>query len=217
MHIPSYRLPIPIETINLVESFYTSDGITRLRPGKKDFISIRDPLSNARIHEQKRFVLGNLKEIYEAFKEANPWTKIGFPKFAELRPKHCVLADSCMCSFHQRIIKILTKDSTTQLSDYHVCMVLTVCEYPDAECYFGDCSDSAGMTKIKEIIQEAVYQSEINEISFKQWVSTDRTKLLTTILPIEEFIEEMDKQLESLLCHDFIPKKPSLHLKSLKN
>ena len=35
---------------------------------------------------QKRPVLNNLKEVYREFKEKFPNQKIGFSKFAELRP-----------------------------------------------------------------------------------------------------------------------------------
>ena len=37
-------------------------------------------------------MLGNLKELYQEFKEKHPTDKIGFSKFADLRPKHCILA-----------------------------------------------------------------------------------------------------------------------------
>ena len=88
-----------------------------------------------------------------------------------------------------RIAK-LTKDITTQLSDYYVRMVLMVCEYSDTKCYFGDCSDCPGIAKINEILQEVFDQSKINEISFKQWVSIDRTKLLLTItLPSKNLLK----------------------------
>ncbi len=42
-----------------------------------------------RQHVQKRLVL---REVYLGFKERFPDHKVGFLKFAELRPKHCVLA-----------------------------------------------------------------------------------------------------------------------------
>ena len=57
-----------------------------------------------RQHVQKRLVLSNLREVYSEFKERFPGRKIGFSKFAELRPKHCVLAGAsgthtqCMCA-----------------------------------------------------------------------------------------------------------------------
>ena len=60
-------------------------------PGKKDFVSIKTS-DKTRIHVQKRLVLRNVKESFELFKTTYPDEKIGFSKFAELRPKYCVLA-----------------------------------------------------------------------------------------------------------------------------
>ena len=58
-------------------------------PGKKDCIRIK--VGDSRIKLQKRLVLGSFKEIYHSFRGLYPDMKIGFPKFAVLRPKECVL------------------------------------------------------------------------------------------------------------------------------
>ena len=55
--------------------------------GKKDFVSIKD--AGGRKHIQKRLVLCNPKELYQHFKDKHPSVKIGFSKFAELRPRNC--------------------------------------------------------------------------------------------------------------------------------
>ena len=77
-------------TISLVQVFYELDEVSRIMPGKKDFVSIRK--GDQRAHIQKRLMLSNLKEVYQQFKEKHPTDKIGFSKFADLRPKHCILA-----------------------------------------------------------------------------------------------------------------------------
>lgn len=41
-------------------------------------------------HVQKHLVLCNLKEVYELFKAHHQDIKIGFSKFADLRPRQCV-------------------------------------------------------------------------------------------------------------------------------
>ena len=96
---------LPVETTDLVQSFYESDEVSRTMPGSKDFVSVRQ--SEGQTHVQKRLVLSNLKEIYQLFKENFPDKAIGFSKFAELHPKHCVLAGAsgthavCVCTIHQ--------------------------------------------------------------------------------------------------------------------
>ena len=58
---------------------------------------------------QKHLLLCNLREAYELFKERNPTLVIGFSKFAELRPKQCVMVGQsgthsvCVCVKHQNI------------------------------------------------------------------------------------------------------------------
>ena len=53
--------------------------------------------------------MSNLKEIYQLFKEKFPTESIGFSKFAELHPKHCVLAGASgthavrVCTIHQNV------------------------------------------------------------------------------------------------------------------
>ena len=70
------------ETVALIVQFYEDDEYSRQMPGKKDYVSIAK-----NEHRQKRLILCNLHELYSAFKEKHPNVKVGFSKFAELRPK----------------------------------------------------------------------------------------------------------------------------------
>ena len=77
---------LPSETVDTLCMFYESDDISCVTPGKKDFVSVKK--DGKRQHVQKRLVLSNLKEVHRKFKERFPHYKVGFSKFAELRPKH---------------------------------------------------------------------------------------------------------------------------------
>ena len=54
-------------------------------------------------------MLCNLREAYKQFKKQHPDVKVGFSKFAELRPKECVLAGAtgthsvCVCVIYQNV------------------------------------------------------------------------------------------------------------------
>ena len=95
---------LPQETVDIVSSFYENDEISRVMPGKKDFVSVKK--EGKRVHVQKRLVLSNLREVYQEFKDKYPGIKVGFSKFADFRPKHCVLAGAsgthsvCVCTIH---------------------------------------------------------------------------------------------------------------------
>ena len=120
--------------VDQVTSFYENDSSSRMMPGKKDYVSVIT--DHGRVHKQKRLVLGNLKELYQAFKNEHPTLHIGFTKFAELRPKHCILAGAsgthavCVCTIHQNVklmlegvkIQRLSPSQDPQLTNYHCCI-----------------------------------------------------------------------------------------------
>ena len=53
---------LPNEVVQIVKLFYEDDEVSRLMPGKKDFVSI-----GRNIHKQKRLLLRNLRELYALF------------------------------------------------------------------------------------------------------------------------------------------------------
>ena len=86
-------------------------------------------------------ILSNLKEVYYAFKDKYPNEKVGFSKFAELRPRHCVLAGAsgthsvCVCTIHQNV-KLMVQGvklsdlSATNLASYQHCLTRILCNPP---------------------------------------------------------------------------------------
>ena len=93
---------LPDEVKSAVTEFYRSDEVSRIMPGKKDCVVVRNEHGKDKI--QKHLVLNNLKELFQKFKEKNPGLKVGFAKFAMLHPSECVLAGSegthsvCVCT-----------------------------------------------------------------------------------------------------------------------
>jgi transposase len=106
------------ETVDIVCAFYESDDISRVMPGKKDFVSVKK--EGKRQHIQKRLVLSNLREVYHEFKERFPDQKIGFSKFADLRPKHCILAGASgtHCVHNTSKCKVNDDGDTTTRATY---------------------------------------------------------------------------------------------------
>ena len=70
------------EEADKVEAFFMRDDISRMCPGKKDFVSVKTP--SGRVQKQKRLLLLNVHEAYEVFKKESD-IKIGKSKFASLR------------------------------------------------------------------------------------------------------------------------------------
>lgn len=223
------------DVINLVKNFYESDEVSRLMPGKKDYVSMKDS-DNKRIHVQKRLILGNLREIYVLFKMTYENLKIGFSKFAELRPKNCVLAGGsgthvvCVCIYHQNVklmmkggnLGILLKDpdSETELS-YENIISMVVCSKVTADCYLGNCKKFPGLEKLKNLMTERFDKKLIESVTCRQWVSVDRCSYEIITRTSDEFIEHFCDQILVLKRHHFISKQQSTYFsekkKNLKN
>jgi len=164
-------------------------------PGIKDYISVkRDEL---RVHAQKRLILGNLKELYIAFKEKHPGHKIDFSKFADLRPKECILAGRngthsvCVCTIHQNFKLMIIGAYLTELTDdkthliylrsYKTIISKIVCDSPTSACYFLKCQNCLGIEKIAEKLEKLFDKNCIEQIPYKSWTLTDRSLLETHV------------------------------------
>jgi len=106
---PKRGKAMPLETLDAIKLFYQDDEHSRQLPGKKDFVSI-----SRNVHQQKRLLLCNLKELYCAFKLKHPSLKVGFSKFCSLRSKWCIIAGAtgnhsvCVCTAHQNMKLLLS-------------------------------------------------------------------------------------------------------------
>ena len=60
---PKKGKSLPVHVKDIAKEFYYSDTVSRVMPGKKDFLSVME--NGERKHIQKRLVLNNLKEDYQ--------------------------------------------------------------------------------------------------------------------------------------------------------
>lgn len=164
-------------------------------PGKKDFISIRE--DGKRIHLQKRLVLSNLKEIYVAFKQKFPDCKVGFSKFAELRPKQCILAGAsgthtvCVCTIHQNVKLMMNVINLPNIPTYQHCLARIICNPPR------ECTECPGIEKLKSDVLSILEENSVSQIIYKQWVFTDRSTLETFCAQEDEFVDVFCEKLYS--------------------
>ena len=162
------------------------------------------------MHVQKRLVLSNLREVYHEFKEKLPDRKIGFSKFAELRPKHCILAGAsgthavCVCTIHQNVKLMMLEMRLSDVPTYHHCLARIMCNPPLPKCYLGECDACPGIAMFKEELIKLLDENDVDQIVYKQWVSTDRSMLETFCAPAEEFVDTFCEKLELLRPHSFI-------------
>ena len=113
----------------LVKEFCNSDEYSQQLPGAKDYISIGEKL-----HISKRLILCNLHELYSAFKKKLFDLKVGFSKFASLRPKWCIVAGAagtysvCICTAHQNVKLMLSAVNLDKVYEELIEMIVCSCE-----------------------------------------------------------------------------------------
>lgn len=166
----------------------------------------------------KRLILCNLKEAYKHFKDKFPDIKIGFSKFAELRPKQCILAGQsgthsvCVCTTHQNV-KLMIENAKLNtvtngnIKNYKQCLAKVLCNPSSIDCNMGKCIYCPGETELRTILQESFAENLIEKVQFRQWVSVDRCNLEMFEKSSEEFIDLFCSKLSSLVQHDFIAKQ----------
>jgi hypothetical protein len=211
--------PLSDELKGDIKQFYEDDEYSRMCPGMKDSVSVRDR-DGAPVKHQKRLVLSNLDELFAAWKERSPEKKVGFSTFAALRPKWCVLAGAtgthavCVCKYHQN--PILMAEACLK-SSVHDLMKLCVCSNENENCMMGHCKDCPGRDGLMDYLNICEELDDIDEVSYLQWVSTDRTKLVTVTESKADFIENFSTQLLKLTRHSFTAKSQSDYMKQLKS
>ena len=166
---PKAGKSISKEIKETVTEFYLSELVSRQMPGMKDYVSVL--VDGQKQHLQKHLVLCNLKEAYKLFKETHPDIKIGFSKFAEIRPRQCVLAGSsgthsvCVCTIHQNVKLMFTGaklDSVTggEFKLYRHCLAAIQCNPPRIDCFLSRCEECPGIGGLHDKLETYARQHD---------------------------------------------------------
>lgn len=226
---PKKGKSLPESTINKVLEYYDSDTNSRVLPNKKDVVKIKK--DDRIIHVPKRLLLFDIKILFRNFKEENKETQISFTKFAELRPKWCVVAGArgthsvCVCTIHQNFKAMfdasnlveLTKELSHQLHEFRDCIKYCLCRNPKPECYLRTCEKCPKLLDFEEYVTSVLLNNDVENIIYSIWVATDKCTLKKECHDVYEFVPALSDSLQSLIPHHFLSKKQSEFFKSLKN
>ena len=224
------------DTVSDVLDFYNNDSVSRAMPGKKDCISVK--IGGKREKVQKRLILCTLREAYFHFKDLNPGIKIGLSKFIELRPKHVVSPGGsgthtvCVCVYHQNpklmlagsqissspeFRKIIDPSWSSEVKVQHL-LARLVCNPAQEACWLGECAACEEFaSKLKEELLDKFKTLDVENVTYKTWVCTDRTELLTVTEEVGEFLDSFIEKLEVLKTHDFIYRQQACYFSELKD
>lgn len=214
----------------LVNKFYETDNVSRLMPGLKDCVSLKQN-SGKREQIQKRLLLGNLNELYALFKKENENVKIGLTKFIQFKPSHCVSAGSsgthnvCVCVHHENVklmlsainLEKLTKHTATPLKNYKDCIDASVCQNASENCFLGNCLRCPNFDALKKTLLDFLEATNISEIKYDTWTQTDRCTITLKNVQIYEYLDLLCEKLMKLKTHDFFAKRQSEFVKKLKS
>ncbi|XP_044585216.1 uncharacterized protein LOC123265492 [Cotesia glomerata] len=217
--------PLKLDVKKLVIDCNESEENSKQLAGMKDFKSVKDCDGN-RTRVQKKLILCNLKELYQSFKAQYNSVAIGFSKFASLRPTYCILAGSsgthvvCVCTIHQNVKLMLEGCNFPKFAKntdwvvesqpiYKNLLNKLVCNNPKESCFSRMCNSCPNNEEIADYFRVSFNESDVNEIQYKMWTSTDRCTIVNVTSDSEDFIDTLVTQLDKLLKHDFIAKTQS--------
>ncbi|GBM58651.1 hypothetical protein AVEN_251920-1 [Araneus ventricosus] len=91
------------------------------------------------------------------------------------------------------------------LKTYQHCLPLMICNPAQSACYFAKCSEHAGSENLAQKISDFFNDNGVENIIFKQWLSTDRSTLETLVKSNEDLvIAFLIEKLQLLPQHSFI-------------
>lgn len=182
--MPSNRLSE--ETVKLIQEFYTDDEVSRACAGKREYVRVNE--DGTIIKKQRRLIMCNLREAFTFFKERFPQHKVGFSKFAELRPKECVLAldkhgthSVCVCEYHQNVKLVLEPMKRMNIldeltNDYKGVLSKMICDNPREPCYFKECQACQGTDELISTWENRFMAQCIEQVNVKQWIKAGGSK-----------------------------------------
>lgn len=220
------RKSLPAETVEKVEDYYENDINSRIMANKKDTVTIR--IDDKKIKKQKRLLLNDIKNLHNEFKREFPEFRIGLTKFAELRPKWCVLAGSagthnvCVCTIHQNFKAMIDAISLENISNgtlknYKDCINFVLCGKPKPNCYLKICKRCPKIQNFSDYLENIMEERNISQVIFSTWKATDRCTLIKECLSTRTFIEALSFALEKLITHHFLAKQQSKFIDDKKN
>jgi hypothetical protein len=180
--MPSQKLGKLLDdhTIRAVVDFYRSDETSRVFPGKRNCVTVNE--HGEKVAKRRRLLLFNLREGYKFFKEQFPSIKIGFSKFASLKPKECVSTSSCygthsvcVCMYHQNV-KLLFEplkklnSFDANIETYKNLQAIGLCNGPLESCFLNECDHCPVHQALVDYLYLKFRDIICEEYRFKQWI-----------------------------------------------
>jgi len=199
-----------------VVDFYLHDSISKMLPGRKDYVPSVHAETGEKINLQKRLLLHTLRTCHKKFKQKHPTLKCGWCKFTSLRPIQVVFPGSpgtlttCVCMLHanpqlmydavQKLfqgVELLYKNCTD-------CVHSFMCNPPSQYCNFNLCDSCPGPENLTAYLSRLLLSEQT--IMCSQWLLKERCTSEVVTMPVDIFKAEFVENLKKLQPHRFVVK-----------
>lgn len=99
---------------------------------------------------------------------------------------------------------------------YTNCFDIILCTNPSSDCYLSKCNNCPKIDVLQNVLETIFDENNLENITYKYWVSSPRCSLETIIKSSAEFVEIFCDHIKNLLPHDFIAKEQSAFMKKTK-
>ncbi|CAH0547290.1 unnamed protein product [Brassicogethes aeneus] len=114
----------------------------------------------------------------------------------------------CVCKMHQNVsLKIhgiqreLQKYKITFNTSMGDFIKQSVCELPKPGCFLYDCEECPGTAAIMKKVEEILTENNVTQVTFSQWINTDRCDIVQISEKTEKFLEALGNDLSLVLKH----------------
>lgn len=205
------------ETIDAVKAFYCSDMVSRVAPGKADFVTVWN-VGSPKTRHQKRHMIMTIGETYAFFREEHPGHEIGKSKFAELRPKHVLLSSQmphnvCGCIHHSNMILLLQalhrKCPEIPLYSREGFLPSCVCNTESEDCMASSCEVCSEGAVFRTNIVSKVRDRLGDALHWECWEEDDHGYLtkVTHQGTVADGLQRLSDRLPKFLWHVFVKNK----------
>ena len=124
----------------------------------------------------------------------------------------------CLYTHHQNVkLMMHAVDIPRFHGSYKHLLAEITCNAGTMDCFLGNCSDCSPVAELRQHILDEIEDEGIDEIYYKQWVTTDRSTLETMAADIESFCDRFSEKILQLKRHEFIADQQAKFLNHLKS
>ena len=94
---------------------------------------------------------------------------------------------------------------------YQHLLARLMCNPPSISCWLGKCKTCEDSGNLSRSLTEMFKKLDVEQITYKQWESIDRTDLVTHTDTVDDFVEKLIDKLQTLKLHQFIHSQQTAH------